>query len=43
MYLSGGDGIGGGLEFLQASPVIIEDGCFIGSRLINYGRVKVIA
>ena len=32
--LSGGVGIGGVLEPLQASPVIIEDGCFIGSRCI---------
>lgn len=34
VHLSGGVGIGGVLEPLQASPVIIEDGCFIGSRCI---------
>ena len=34
VHLSGGVGIGGVLEPLQASPVIIEDGAFIGSRSI---------
>ena len=34
VHLSGGVGIGGVLEPLQAAPVIIEDGCFIGSRCI---------
>lgn len=34
VHLSGGVGIGGVLEPLQAAPVIIEDGCFIGSRSI---------
>ena len=34
VHLSGGAGIGGVLEPLQASPVIVEDGCFIGSRCI---------
>ena len=34
VHLSGGVGIGGVLEPLQATPVIIEDGCFIGSRCI---------
>ena len=34
VHLSGGVGIGGVLEPLQASPVIIEDHCFIGSRCI---------
>ena len=34
VHLSGGVGIGGVVEPLQASPVIIEDGCFIGSRCI---------
>lgn len=34
VHLSGGVGIGGVLEPLQASPVIIEDGCFIGSRCV---------
>lgn len=34
VHLSGGVGIGGVLEPLQASPVVIEDGCFIGSRCI---------
>jgi len=32
VHLSGGAGIGGVLEPLQANPVIIEDGCFIGAR-----------
>jgi 2,3,4,5-tetrahydropyridine-2,6-dicarboxylate N-succinyltransferase len=31
-HISGGTGIGGVLEPLQAGPVIIEDGCFIGAR-----------
>ena len=31
-HISGGAGIGGVLEPLQASPVIIEDNCFIGAR-----------
>ena len=34
VHLSGGVGIGGVLEPPQAQPVIIEDGCFIGSRAI---------
>ncbi len=34
VHLSGGVGIGGVLEPVQANPVIIEDGCFIGSRCI---------
>lgn len=34
VHLSGGVGIGGVLEPLQAAPVIIEDDCFIGSRSI---------
>lgn len=34
VHLSGGVGIGGVLEPLQASPVVIEDGCFVGSRCI---------
>ena len=32
MHLSGGVGIGGVLEPLQANPTIIEDNCFIGAR-----------
>ena len=32
VHLSGGVGIGGVLEPLQANPTIIEDGCFIGAR-----------
>ena len=40
-HLSGGVGIGGVLEPLQASPVIIEDGCFIGSRCIVVEGVRV--
>ena len=34
VHLSGGVGIGGVLEPIQAAPVIIEDNCFIGSRAI---------
>jgi len=34
VHLSGGVGIGGVLEPLQAAPVIVEDGCFLGSRSI---------
>ncbi len=34
VHLSGGVGIGGVLEPVQASPVIIEDNCFVGSRAI---------
>jgi len=34
VHLSGGVGIGGVLEPIQASPVIVEDDCFIGSRAI---------
>lgn len=34
VHLSGGVGIGGVLEPLQATPVIVEDGCFLGSRCI---------
>lgn len=41
VHLSGGVGIGGVLEPLQAAPVIIEDGCFIGSRCIVVEGVVV--
>lgn len=41
VHLSGGVGIGGVLEPLQASPVVIEDGCFIGSRCIVVEGVMV--
>ena len=41
VHLSGGVGIGGVLEPMQASPVIIEDGCFIGSRCIVVEGVRV--
>jgi 2,3,4,5-tetrahydropyridine-2-carboxylate N-succinyltransferase len=41
VHLSGGVGIGGVLEPLQASPVIIEYGCFIGSRCIVVEGVHV--
>ncbi|TAF55194.1 MAG: 2,3,4,5-tetrahydropyridine-2,6-dicarboxylate N-succinyltransferase [Sphingobacteriia bacterium] len=41
VHLSGGVGIGGVLEPLQASPVIIEDGCFLGSRCIVVEGVRV--
>lgn len=47
VHLSGGVGIGGVLEPVQASPVIIEDNCFIGSRCIvvegaRIGRESVL-
>lgn len=41
VHLSGGVGIGGVLEPLQATPVVIEDGCFIGSRCIVVEGVVV--
>jgi 2,3,4,5-tetrahydropyridine-2-carboxylate N-succinyltransferase len=41
VHLSGGVGIGGVLEPLQASPVIVEDGCFVGSRCIVVEGVRV--
>ena len=41
VHLSGGVGIGGVLEPLQATPVIIEDDCFIGSRSIVVEGVVV--
>ncbi|MET0637529.1 MAG: 2,3,4,5-tetrahydropyridine-2,6-dicarboxylate N-succinyltransferase [Chitinophagaceae bacterium] len=41
VHLSGGVGIGGVLEPLQAAPVIIEDGCFLGSRSIVVEGVRV--
>lgn len=41
VHLSGGVGIGGVLEPLQASPVIIEDNCFIGSRCIVVEGIRV--
>jgi len=41
VHLSGGVGIGGVLEPIQAAPVIIEDNCFIGSRCIVVEGVHV--
>ena len=41
VHLSGGVGIGGVLEPLQAKPTIIEDDCFIGSRSIVVEGVRV--
>ena len=41
VHLSGGVGIGGVLEPPQASPVIVEDGAFIGSRCIIVEGVRV--
>lgn len=41
VHLSGGVGIGGVLEPLQASPVIVEDGAFIGSRCIVVEGVRI--
>jgi 2,3,4,5-tetrahydropyridine-2-carboxylate N-succinyltransferase len=47
VHLSGGVGIGGVLEPVQAAPVIIEDNCFVGSRCIvvegaHIGREAVL-
>lgn len=41
VHLSGGAGIGGVLEPVQAAPVIVEDDCFIGSRCIVVEGVRV--
>ena len=41
VHLSGGVGIGGVLEPVQASPVIVEDGAFVGSRAIIVEGVRV--
>lgn len=41
VHLSGGVGIGGVLEPVQAAPVIVEDGCFLGSRSIVVEGVHV--
>ena len=41
VHLSGGVGIGGVLEPLQAAPVIIEDNAFVGSRCIVVEGVRV--
>jgi len=41
VHLSGGVGIGGVLEPVQAAPVIIEDHCFIGSRCIVVEGVRI--
>lgn len=41
VHLSGGVGIGGVLEPVQASPVIVEDDCFIGSRAILVEGVHI--
>src|SRR5690606_12046147 len=41
VHLSGGVGIGGVLEPVQAAPVIVEDGAFIGSRCIVVEDVRV--
>ena len=43
VHLSGGVGIGGVLEPVQAAPVIIEDNCFIGSRCIVVEGVRVMS
>jgi 2,3,4,5-tetrahydropyridine-2-carboxylate N-succinyltransferase len=41
VHLSGGVGIGGVLEPVQADPVIVEDECFIGSRCIVVEGVRI--
>jgi 2,3,4,5-tetrahydropyridine-2,6-dicarboxylate N-succinyltransferase len=42
VHLSGGVGIGGVLEPIQAAPVVVEDDCFIGSRSILVEGVRVM-
>jgi len=42
-HLSGGVGIGGVLEPLQANPTIIEDNCFIGARCVVVGEGSVLS
>jgi 2,3,4,5-tetrahydropyridine-2,6-dicarboxylate N-succinyltransferase len=42
VHLSGGVGIGGVLEPVQAAPVIIEDDCFLGSRAIVVEGVRIM-
>jgi 2,3,4,5-tetrahydropyridine-2-carboxylate N-succinyltransferase len=41
VHLSGGVGVGGVLEPVQAAPVIIEDGAFIGSRCVLVEGVRI--
>ena len=41
VHLSGGVGIGGVLEPVQAAPVIVEDNCFIGSRCVVVEGVRI--
>jgi 2,3,4,5-tetrahydropyridine-2-carboxylate N-succinyltransferase len=41
VHLSGGVGIGGVLEPVQAAPVIIEDNCFLGSRSIVVEGIRI--
>ena len=41
VHLSGGVGIGGVLEPIQAKPVIVEDNCFIGSRCVIVEGVRI--
>jgi 2,3,4,5-tetrahydropyridine-2-carboxylate N-succinyltransferase len=41
VHLSGGVGIGGVLEPLQANPVVVEDGAFVGSRCVVVEGVRV--
>ena len=41
VHLSGGVGLGGVLEPVQAAPVIIEDNCFLGSRCIVVEGVRI--
>jgi len=41
VHLSGGVGIGGVLEPVQAEPVIVEDNCFIGSRCVIVEGVRI--
>ena len=43
VHLSGGAGIGGVLEPVQAAPVIVEDNCFIGSRARSWSKGRTSA
>jgi 2,3,4,5-tetrahydropyridine-2-carboxylate N-succinyltransferase len=43
VHLSGGVGLGGVLEPVQAAPVIVEDNCFIGSRAVIVEGARICA
>jgi 2,3,4,5-tetrahydropyridine-2-carboxylate N-succinyltransferase len=43
VHLSGGAGIGGVLEPVQAAPVVVEDNCFVGSRAVIVEGARICA